>query len=164
MDYLQRARNAAKSGNEMGRAMTWLAFLEQDDPATPARSSRSIGSSVDGGHRSAEQALTTELLARFLRNQERTAEAEPLEQSAATIRKNLAAALSPNYQTTGVSSVMRVGGGVKAPSLLYKVEPSYTEEARSMKVQGTVLLKMIVDVDGRAKNVQVIKGRRDGVG
>ena len=34
--------------------------------------------------------------------------------------------------------VFRVGGGVTAPALLYKVEPEYSEEARKAKYQGTV--------------------------
>ena len=41
--------------------------------------------------------------------------------------------------------VFRVGGGVTAPSLLYKVEPEYSEEARKAKYQGIVLLYVEVD-------------------
>jgi TonB family protein len=51
--------------------------------------------------------------------------------------------------------VFRVGGGVTAPSLLYKVEPEYSEEARKAKYQGTVLLYIEVDPSGRATNIRV---------
>jgi protein TonB len=34
----------------------------------------------------------------------------------------------------------KIGGGVSSPSILYKVEPEYSEEARKAKFQGTVLL------------------------
>jgi periplasmic protein TonB len=51
----------------------------------------------------------------------------------------------------------KVGGGVSAPQLLYKVEPEYSEEARKAKYQGTVVLNVIVDASGRAVNSQVIR-------
>ncbi|HXK04734.1 MAG TPA: energy transducer TonB [Verrucomicrobiae bacterium] len=57
----------------------------------------------------------------------------------------------------GVSGgVYRVGGGVSAPSLLSKVEPEYSEEARKAKHQGVVLLYIEVDPAGRAQNVRVL--------
>ena len=52
--------------------------------------------------------------------------------------------------------VWRVGGGVSAPSLLYKVEPEYSEEARKAKLQGTVTLYVEVDQSGRAVNIRVL--------
>jgi len=53
--------------------------------------------------------------------------------------------------------VFRVGGGVSAPSLLYKVEPEYSEEARKAKYQGTVVLYVEVDPNGKAKNLKVVR-------
>ena len=52
--------------------------------------------------------------------------------------------------------VFRVGGGVTAPSLLFKVEPEYSEEARKAKYQGTVLLYVQVDPSGKAINMRVL--------
>jgi len=51
----------------------------------------------------------------------------------------------------------KVGGGVSAPSVLYKVEPTYTEEAHTAKLQGTVVLQLVVDEKGRAQNVKVTR-------
>ena len=51
--------------------------------------------------------------------------------------------------------VFRVGGGVTAPALLFKKEPEYSEEARKAKYQGTVLLYIEVDPNGRATNIKV---------
>ena len=51
--------------------------------------------------------------------------------------------------------VFRVGGGVSAPTLLQKVEPEYSEEARKAKYQGTVVLYIEVTPDGRANNIRV---------
>ncbi len=53
--------------------------------------------------------------------------------------------------------VFRVGGGVTAPSLLHKVEPEYSEEARKAKFQGVVVLYVEVDPAGRAQNVRVVR-------
>ena len=52
----------------------------------------------------------------------------------------------------------RVGGGVSQPAVIYKIDPEYSEEARKAKYSGTVLLQLIVDVDGKAKNIRVMKG------
>lgn len=53
--------------------------------------------------------------------------------------------------------VYRVGGGVTAPALLYKVEPEYSEEARKAKYQGTVVLYVEVSPDGKAVNPKVVR-------
>jgi TonB family protein len=50
-----------------------------------------------------------------------------------------------------------VGGGVTAPALIYKVEPEYSEEARKAKYQGTVVLYVEVEPNGRAQNMRVIQ-------
>ena len=51
----------------------------------------------------------------------------------------------------------RVGGGVTAPSVLVKVEPEYSEEARKAKWQGTVVLSLVVDENGRAQAIKITK-------
>ena len=48
-------------------------------------------------------------------------------------------------------------GGVTAPRCVYCPQPSYSEEARAAKAQGSVILKIVVTADGRAENVQVMK-------
>jgi len=53
--------------------------------------------------------------------------------------------------------VYRVGGGVTAPVVLLKVDPEYSEEARKAKYQGTVLLYIEVNSDGRASNIRVVR-------
>jgi periplasmic protein TonB len=53
--------------------------------------------------------------------------------------------------------VFRVGGGVSPPTLLYKVEPEYSEEARRAKYQGTVVLYVEVSPDGKAHNLRVVR-------
>lgn len=50
-----------------------------------------------------------------------------------------------------------VGGGVSAPSVLFKVEPEYSEEARKAKFQGTVVLSIVVDPTGKARDIRVVR-------
>jgi TonB family protein len=54
--------------------------------------------------------------------------------------------------------VFKVGGGVSAPTLVFKVDPDYTEEARAAKLEGTVVLYVEIDVTGTATNLRVQRG------
>lgn len=53
--------------------------------------------------------------------------------------------------------VFKVGGGVSAPSVIYKVDPEYSEEARKAKYSGSVMLAIIVDTEGHAREIHVVK-------
>jgi len=59
--------------------------------------------------------------------------------------------------------VFRVGNGVSAPAVLYKVDPEYSEEARKAHLSRTVLLNLIVDATGRASNIHVVRGLGNGL-
>jgi protein TonB len=52
-------------------------------------------------------------------------------------------------------SIYSIGGGVSSPSILHKVEPEYSEEARKAKWQGTVQLSVIVDESGHPRDIKV---------
>ncbi len=49
------------------------------------------------------------------------------------------------------------------PKVLYQVEPQYTEEARAAKVSGSVLLKLVVDENGDAQDIQVARSVDEGL-
>lgn len=51
----------------------------------------------------------------------------------------------------------RIGGDVSAPTLINKVEPEYSEEARKAKYSGTVLLSIVVDATGVPRDIHVIR-------
>ena len=51
----------------------------------------------------------------------------------------------------------KIGGGVSAPSVIYKVEPEYSDEARKAKFQGTVVLFIVVDEHGNPRDLRVIR-------
>ena len=54
--------------------------------------------------------------------------------------------------------VRQVGGGVSAPSLVYKVEAEFSEEARKAKMSGVVTVGFIVDEKGNVIRAHVIRG------
>jgi TonB family protein len=51
----------------------------------------------------------------------------------------------------------RVGGGVTPPTVLSRVEPQYSEEARKARYQGTVVLEAIVKRDGTVDILRVVR-------
>jgi periplasmic protein TonB len=53
--------------------------------------------------------------------------------------------------------VFRVGGGVSQPAVIFKVDPEYSEEARKAKYSGTVMLSVVVDAEGKARDIHVVK-------
>ncbi len=53
--------------------------------------------------------------------------------------------------------VYRIGGGVSAPALVFKVEPEYSEEARKAKFQGTVVLYVVVDDKGNPRDLRIVR-------
>jgi protein TonB len=53
--------------------------------------------------------------------------------------------------------VFRVGGGVSAPVALFRPDPEYSEEARKAKYSGAVLLSIVVDIEGKARDIKVVK-------
>lgn len=51
----------------------------------------------------------------------------------------------------------RIGGEVSAPTLISKTEPEYSEEARKAKYSGSVLLSIVVDVNGLPRDIKVVR-------
>ncbi len=54
--------------------------------------------------------------------------------------------------------VFHVGGGVSAPTIIYRVEPLYSEEARKARYQGVVVLSAIVRKNGTLEILKVVRG------
>lgn len=58
--------------------------------------------------------------------------------------------------TDRASDVLRVGPGVTAPRLIHKVDPEYSPLARGDRIQGNVLLQLVVNEKGRPTEIKVI--------
>ncbi len=54
--------------------------------------------------------------------------------------------------------IYRVGGGVTAPVVVDKLDPEYSAEASRAKLSGTVLLAIVVDKQGDARDIRVMRG------
>jgi TonB family protein len=104
---------------------------------------------------STDSAFVMETYAQLMRKQSRLGEADAMADSAATIRKNHIAELAPHR--TAATTSFRVGNGVAAPILLYKKEPEYSEEARVAKISGTVVLSVVIGIDGHADNATLAR-------
>jgi TonB family protein len=55
-------------------------------------------------------------------------------------------------------AVRNVGGSVRPPTLIYQVDPSFSEQARKAKKSGEVLVSLIVEEDGTPQQVRVVRG------
>jgi TonB family protein len=54
-------------------------------------------------------------------------------------------------------------GGSSAPSVISKVDPALSEEARKAKFSGTVMLSVVVNTDGKPENIKVTKSAGMGL-
>jgi periplasmic protein TonB len=51
----------------------------------------------------------------------------------------------------------RAGNGVSAPRATYDPDPEFSDEARKAKHQGIVVLSLVVDPAGRARNIRIVR-------
>jgi protein TonB len=54
---------------------------------------------------------------------------------------------------------VRVGGSIKEPALLHRVEPIYPALAVATGLEGAVILEAIVDRDGRVDGLRVLRSQ-----
>ena len=57
----------------------------------------------------------------------------------------------------------RPGGAVTAPRVITQVKPTYTNEALSQKIQGTVVMELIVTCEGKPSHLRVIRSLDSGL-
>ena len=61
------------------------------------------------------------------------------------------------------NGVKRVGGDVTAPKIISQPAPEFTELAKKDKVEGIVLIGLVVDEHGLPQHVHVLRGLGDGL-
>ena len=52
---------------------------------------------------------------------------------------------------------VRVGGNVKAPVVITRVEPEYTEIARKARIKGIVIVEAVIDRQGNVTEARILK-------
>lgn len=70
----------------------------------------------------------------------------------------------PDGPPDGREGAMALTGNIAPPVKIYSPQPLYTEDARQAGVQGVVILEAVVDIDGKVRNVKVLKGLPMGLG
>jgi periplasmic protein TonB len=58
--------------------------------------------------------------------------------------------------------VYRLGGPVTAPRVITEIKPTYTNEALLQKIQGTVILELVVQANGRPSGIRVVRSLDPG--
>lgn len=53
--------------------------------------------------------------------------------------------------------IYKIGGDVSAPKVLYTTEPAYAPQPKRDKIQGSVVLGLVINTHGRAQNIHVIR-------
>jgi periplasmic protein TonB len=53
--------------------------------------------------------------------------------------------------------VYRPGGAVTSPAILVEVKPHYTDDALALRIQGTVVIELVVTAAGLPANVRVVR-------
>jgi periplasmic protein TonB len=59
--------------------------------------------------------------------------------------------------------VYRPGSGIEPPKLLREVKPDYTEEARIRRIEGEVVLEIVVRRDGSVGDLKIVRGLAAGL-
>jgi len=58
---------------------------------------------------------------------------------------------------TPASGAYRIGAGVSAPVPIVKPEPEYSEEAHAAKLEGAVVLQLVVDENGVPQDIRIVR-------
>lgn len=153
--FFERLVRIDPRGSYAARSLTWLGNLKRDDPAAAEALFKQALTGLQPGTRDGQE--TARSYAFLMRRQGRLEEAKSLEDTwARGVQVETRSSELP-------AGVYRAGGDVRAPALLFKMEPQYTEEARTAKVQGTVVLQVDIDPGGFAGSFEVVRSLEPGL-
>jgi len=58
---------------------------------------------------------------------------------------------------SGFGGSFGTGGGITPPVAIYRPDPEFSEQARRARYGGTVWLSIVIDADGRARDIKVVR-------
>jgi len=73
------------------------------------------------------------------------------------------ALLAQNEPDTTAEPIYEMGSGITSPKSVYAPNPSYDEKARKKKINGVVILAMVITAQGKVRDVKVIKSVDEGL-
>jgi TonB family protein len=71
--------------------------------------------------------------------------------------RNLTPSVWARLRAVADSQPSGSGGGIDVPTVIYKLDPSYSEEARNAKLEGTVVVSLVVGEDGAPRDMRIVK-------
>lgn len=158
MNFLQRAAASANSPQISGQAYMWMGVAEETRHGHEPQAEENLRKAIAAlPPNSSEAATAMNLLGRFLTKQNRPAEAQPFDQQASSIVHDLEKTGRARNAQLESAKVYAVNADITRPELLRKVEPQYTEEARAARFEGVVVLSVVIEPDGTADKIQVMK-------
>jgi TonB family protein len=104
-----------------------------------------------------DTSLALELEALALKELGRPLDAAPFKERALRIRTGIVRDVAVPSESPHAPTPSRIGAGVKPPAVIYKVEPGYNNLARLAKVEGTVVLGLVVNADGTAQDLRLLR-------
>lgn len=141
---------------DAARAKMWIGVVRERQ-GRPADAELMYRDALGVAKAESDDAATIlEVHSQMLKAQGRTEDAAVLNDRALGLRKARGAQTPPSR--TASTGAYKVGGDVKAPSVVSKVEPLYSEEARLARYQGSAVIQLEVGPDGVARNMRVLRG------
>jgi TonB family protein len=134
-----------------GIALMWMAAVRQAEHKMDDAERLYQSALAAQDPQSADAAVCMAVYAQFLRAQGSEDLASDFDARAAAIRTTHATPTLP-------PGVYHVGKGVSAPSVAQKVDPEYSEEARAARLQGTVVVEVVIGADGIPHDPRVVRG------
>ncbi len=160
--FFEHLLNLDPNGPQAGRALTWMGNIKARDPQTftDAEALYQKALTVEKPE-SLDTVDTLRNYAALLKHMGREVEGASMAAQAEQVRETAGRNLPKAQLANGVYKMS--DGGISAPTLLYKTEPKYTEEARAGKIQGTTVLYAEIGTDGLAHNVKVQRSLEPGL-
>ena len=148
--YFQRAQTVDPGHATL--SLMWMAIVRERENNPDEAEKLFQNALAASDPKLGETLIVRRIYAQFLRKQGRADEAKEFDAATAAMQKSL-----EKPRPAVPAGVFKIGDDVKAPRLLSKVEPEYTEEARVATLAGTVVIGVTIGTDGLAHNLQVLR-------
>jgi TonB family protein len=65
--------------------------------------------------------------------------------------------IAASFASVSAQEIYKVGKDVSAPVPVTQVKPDYTAEAKAQRIEGAVALDVVINADGKVRDVKVAK-------